>query len=76
MKVVLVLCVMAVLIHTLYDNGQEDHITVNQMIALLLGMIIIYNNKMIIHSISAIIISIMYKIIMHASSIYFYTCPF
>ena len=37
----LVLCMMAVLIHTLYDNGQEDHITVNQMIALLLGMIII-----------------------------------
>ena len=41
MKVVLVLCMMAVLIHTLYDNGQEDYITVNQMIALLLGMIII-----------------------------------
>ena len=38
MKIVLVLCMMVVLI-TLYDNGQEDHITVNQMIPLL-GMII------------------------------------
>ena len=41
MKVVLVLCMMVVLIHTLYDNGQEDYIIVNQMIALLLGMIVI-----------------------------------
>ena len=41
MKIVLVLCMMAVLIHTLYDNGQEDYLTVNQMMASLLGMIII-----------------------------------
>ena len=40
MKIVLVLCMMAVLI-TLYTNSQEDYITINQMIALLLGMIII-----------------------------------
>ena len=40
MKIVLVLCMMAVLI-ILYNIGQEDYITVNQMIALLLGMIII-----------------------------------
>ena len=40
MKIVLVLCMMAVLI-ILYNNGQEDYITVNQMIALLLGMIVI-----------------------------------
>ena len=40
MKIVLVLCMMAVLIHTLYNNGQEDYLTVNQIMALLLGMII------------------------------------